>query len=415
MLALWLFACADPDADQRPDLLMISIDTLRPAELGWFGGEAETPAIDALLGESLVLADHHSCSNWTYASVACAATGRSTVSLGVIPIQRGEITPLEGAHRQGAEALKAAGWSTTLVSSNVFLGPVTNTHLGFDEVLSLDEEPAEIVTGVALERWAAAPGPRFLHAHYIDPHEPYAPPGEFLGALDALAPLVGYDLGAPSGYEGLRRDWAGLDEGTRALAREHLLARYRGELAYVDEQVGRLLDEAALEGAAVALWTDHGEQIFERGDLGHSWTVHREENDALLAIRGPGVPAGVIEAPTVHQDLWPSVLPFLGVEGALGEGVAAWRAGADRALHLLRHRDDGARMALVRGEHKMMYGWYWEGEAEKRLYAADDPGESRDLYDPADPLVEELWGLMTPELERVLALYGDRSAPAPGP
>jgi hypothetical protein len=155
------------------------------------------------------------------------------------------------------------------VISGESLAPGCGLEQGFESYLFkpaprkshvlLMETPAEETTRQALETVAGLPRDRpfFLWVHYFDPHHPYAPPDRFL----------------------------------------HRNADpYDGEVAYVDEQIGRLMDgldgEGRLKNTLIAVTSDHGEGLGEHGEATHAFFLFDSTLKVPLIVKGPGIPGG---------------------------------------------------------------------------------------------------------------------------
>ena len=101
---------------------------------------------------------------------------------------------------------------------------------------------------------------------------------------------------------------------------------YDGEITYLDQHVGRLLevvDEQTDRPVTVLLAADHGERIYNKRSRGHG-TDHSEDNIRVpLLAKGPGFPAGEIDAPTGANDLMPTVLDVTATPGPAGlDGIS---------------------------------------------------------------------------------------------
>jgi len=399
-------------AQTPTNVLFLSIDTARPDALGFFGGAADTPNLDALLGESLVMARHHSCSGWTYPSMVCATSGRSALDMGYT-IQMESLRPLPTDAVLPTDQLEEMGWRTKLITTNGYVGAHTAFGLHYGDVDGLLTEPAEVVQEVArwsLSKMVDSGDPWVLHAHFIDPHSPYAPPAGYADLSD-LAP-IDYDLDFPEEYGRVSKDWPRLDEDTRSLIAEHMERRYLGELAYLDDQMGELLGEVEASGlsesTAVVVMTDHGEQFWEHGEHGHGASLHREENAALAAIRWPGVAPEVWTGATTHQDIWPTLFHWMGLDPLEDfTGTPFGLAEDDRPVPILRLKSEGGFAGLIQGDAKLLYTWTEDGEVEQRLYdLGADPAETRDLMDQEPDLAAELRAALEPTLQRAVELGG---------
>jgi arylsulfatase A-like enzyme len=295
-LALLVASCAEPP--QARLLLLATVDTLRADELGAYGSALGlTPRLDELAGRCSVFEAAYAPAPFTLPSVAALLTGRYPEELG---IWSNESAVSETAPTL-AEALRERGWRTGAVVSNFVLRAGSGLARGFDRyddvyeseevVRRWPERVAEDATDAALdllERFVADAEERvFVWVHYQDPHGPYDPPAgrrerhlarerEAAGGRRRLP--VGDDhsgLGAIPGYQYL--------SGRREVA--YYRAGYRGEIEYVDEQVGRLLDAVEALGMAeqtvVVFAADHGESLGE-DDV---WFAHGEHlTDAQVRV-----------------------------------------------------------------------------------------------------------------------------------
>jgi len=403
----------------RPkNVLMIVLDTARPDWFGRYDGRASTPNLDALLADSFVLENHRSCSDWTWPSVLCAQSGRSETELDFITdgSALSEVPPASIVMAE--DVLRDAGWYTAMVSSNSFFSEDAKTAVGFERQENRFGEPASLITASALsllDGIAAQDAPWYLHLHYFDPHTPYSPPDEYLTGLDELDP-ISYDLGQDYTHAVLNKAWHGLDEATRALVLAHMELRYAGELSYFDDQIDQVLDRAEalglLDDTLLVFWTDHGEQLFENGSWGHD-QLYDVENRAIVSIKAPALAPGTWSGPTLHQDIWPTILDAmeLPTQPDFSGAVLGWRP-ADDPRFAMRYLGDQTQLTIEREGKKLYYRW----SGAKEFYdLSADPGEQTDLYDAADPDVIALWELMEDEISAILAIKPDYEPVNPGP
>lgn len=424
LLLLLIVACNNRPAEPLPaprgafpvwtgeaprDLIVLSIDTLRRDRLGSYGGPPQ-PFLDDLAARSARLDAHRSCSNWTWASVLCAQTGRDNISSGSIPSMGGEAIGPEVPTL--ATALAAAGYSTHLASANPLFSTDNQTAAGFGEVHDLEGAPLlDLYDALDLPET----GPLYLHLHAFEPHAPYDPPERYLEGLEDLPPIR-WDLSTKADHYDMTRSWLGMVEEEREAVRQHLDLRYAGELRWLDDQLAELWstlgDEGWLEDALVLLWSDHGEQFWEHGQQSHGYALHPEETDAIAWFWTPSVLPVAWTEPTTHADLAPTVLGALGLPALPGQtGQVVGEASPDRALFGLSDARVGVVQSVRQGDLQLHYWW----SGSKQLYdLASDPGEQVDLYDPEDPRVAELWELLRAELERARPLVDARPVD-PGP
>ncbi len=400
------------------NLLIVSVDTLRRDHVGFYAGGGTTPNLDGVLAESVVLQDLRGCSNWTYSSLLCLFSGRSTVDLGAEPVTNDpqaaevpydtELMPLW---------LSEAGFRTVSVTGSPFLSDDTGTVTGrwFDRVVYDDwGSSSDFPTGdwtvdqalVEAESLMAEPDERFyLHVHFMDPHSPFAAPDSYRAGLTELDPIP-YDLTNASDYGQAQRDYNSLSTEEKTLLISHMDVYYRGDVMYMDEQLGRLwqgLDElGALEDTLVLFWSDHGEQYWEHHQVGHGASLYQEENRALGAFWARGLDAASLSMPAAHQDLTPTLMEALGLPlRSEFTGLPLQDISADRVRFGFRYNIDiPARFMATAGDQALLYS----SDGKKFFYDVDlDPEELVDLYSAKDPELRALWDALDPEIDRVAA------------
>ena len=273
-----------------PNLLLVTIDTLRADHVGAYGAvEARTPVLDRLAAEGTRFSTAIASAPLTLPSHASILTGLYPPHHGV---RYNGISRLRPSFETLTERLRDAGYATGAVVGSTVLAGKYGLDQGFehydDDTQSRGdpaERPASEVTDAALAWLEHAERPFFLWVHYYDPHELYAPPAPF--------------------------------------AERFADRPYDGEVAYVDAELGRLLDslvaQGKLEETLIAVTSDHGESLGEHSELTHSYSLY----DAVLAVplvfRGPGVPpARVVEGVVRTVDIAPTLSSLLGLQ-PLGE------------------------------------------------------------------------------------------------
>ncbi len=174
---------------------------------------------------------------------------------------------------------------------------------------------ADVSTARALEWLALQPRtPFLLWVHYFDPHYPWTPPASYASRFDpgyVWSPDDVYDGSWRTYYAYAAGEWAPQPENVR-----HLRAMYAGEVAYADEEIGRLL--SALEDAGLSATTlvvvtaDHGESFGEHDEWLHGNGLYDHGLRVPLIIAGPGVPAGARFDQLARQvDVLPTILELL--------------------------------------------------------------------------------------------------------
>ena len=339
LAAAGLCACGPGTPQHPPSIAVISIDTLRADHLSCYGYWRPTPHIDAICRDGIRFEEAHATAPWTLPSHMSLFTGRFPASHGVDEEDR-TLGPGIGLL---TEALSRAGFRTGGFVSNGYLGEAYGFARGFDEYALVAyrnhaRDPAEIVRGDAVvDRalgWLSRQGsdrPVFLFVHMMDPHYPYRAPSPYAGRYSA-----GYsgavDGSTASVVANLRRRMPRADL-------EHLIDLYEEEIAWVDTQVGRLVDALRKrpDGArtVVLLTSDHGEEFKEHGSLGHGLTLYREQSHVPLILSQPtsGSSGQQVSAPVRLVDVAPTLAEIAGLDPA--DPFVAGLSG----VSLLRHLD----------------------------------------------------------------------------
>jgi arylsulfatase A-like enzyme len=346
-------AARQPRADaRRPNVLLLGIDTLRADELGPWGRKPSlSPAIDRLAGESDVWLDAFSTVNATNPSFASMMTGLYAKNHGVYDLQ----TPLPREHTTLAERLAAAGYDTLAILSAHHLGD-HNSGLGqgFADVTLADEHfAAELAVDMTID-WLAGHAPPaggrpfFAWVHLFDPHTPHTPPRPFADGLRpaAVAGLAPVRLWVPFRTPGPRRFDEPVLGGNRDL--------YDGEVAYLDRQVGRLLDwldsRGLLAGTLVVLVADHGENVGDHGILFRHIGLFDSTTHVPLLIRWPGRSREGRRIRGLVQtiDLFPTLLAAAGLPVPPQDGVDLRRLAARGGRRAVFAEHSGKSGLMVR-------------------------------------------------------------------
>lgn len=356
----------------RPDVVLVSIDTLRADHLGAYGRSPTlTPQMDRIAREGVVFTRGLASSPWTVPSVASMMTGLPTVRHGGgRPLSAGftfRRSPLEGRFTTLAERFAAAGYRTRAVVANAFLQAESGMAQGFEEFATpsggammasfMRDLPLTrlIVAFTPPEKWGdyRAQGltdtalrwldetdarPLFLWVHYMDPHTPYqadpalldpAVMGEMMSQEHPTLREDGTVIGETFAATDLVRSGS-LWLGPRDRAR--LQAIYAGEVAYTDTHVGRLFEalraRAAKRGVVAALTADHGEEFWDHGHFEHGHDYYREVTWVPLVFWGTGrVPAArTVESVAGLVDVAPTLVALAGLEAMVPEALDEGRS-----------------------------------------------------------------------------------------
>ena len=344
-----------PGAAAGRDVVLVTLDTTRPDRLGLYGNDAiETPTLDRLGREGVVFSK-------AVATAASTLPAHASILTGLYPHGHGaranSIFKVDATRPTLAEVLAAHGYDTAAFVSSFALDARFGLDRGF---ASYDDEmahPSKFI-GFAERRgdetteraiaWLRSPRarPYFLWVHYYDAHTGYDPPEPY--ASRSANP-------------------------------------YDGEIAFMDAQLGRLLDaaEAASRRAPLVVVTaDHGEALGEHGEATHAYLVQEATLQIPWILRADGVlPGGRrIDARASQVDLMPTVLSLLGIDAPAGLHGSGWTRAPDPDRAVLAETVEGRvnfgwrrLSALYLGDTKLVSG------AGPALYdLARDPTESQD-------------------------------------
>jgi choline-sulfatase len=272
----------------RPNILLITIDTLRADRIGAYGYKlAATPHLDKLSSEGVRFDDATAHAPLTFPSHAAILTGRYAGSLGIRLNGMGEVPPTASTL---AERLKAAGYRTGAVVASAVLNGNYGLSQGFDDyddrIAAGDSDVIAVVdvqrtadrVSDAAARWISAQpsgSPWFLWVHYYDPHLPYAAPAKFTAAM----PNRPYDA----------------------------------EISYTDSQIGQMLASVDRGRTAIVVTSDHGEALGDHDELDHGLFLYDATLHVPLIVTAPGLTPRVVPEQVRLVDLTPTLTALAGV------------------------------------------------------------------------------------------------------
>ncbi len=408
-------AAAPPAPPARPNLILVTLDTTRADHLGAYGyGRPTSPAIDRLAADAVLYTNATTTSTWTLPSHASLFTGRFPKSHGARLDRQGRLSlaqavsgpaaivglrarPLTADQPTLAGILRDAGYATAAVVGGPWMKRLFGLGAGFQhyddaEITEVAGRLARQVTDAAIAWLDGHAGERFfLFLNYYDPHGPYSDP-------DWLA----QEFLPPGQYVFPEPENPSL---------EYVRATYDGEIRYMDQHLGRLLDHLRARGLYDAAWivvtADHGELLGEEGRRGHGLSLYQGELRIPLLVKPPrgSAPPGREDQRIQLTDLLPMLLARLGLPpppGVQGRAEPEERPPTFAEVSPLATALSGWR-AWFGGPFKLL----WSSRGEHELYqVAADPEETRDL---AGKEATRL-GALVAELE---AFYAALPEPAP--
>lgn len=317
----------EQSADQN--ILLVTIDTLRGDALSSYGGQAETPNLDAL-------ASHGARFTFAHAHAVVTLVSHTSILTGQLPYEHGMRDNSGYRVKDGtatlATRLKALGFSTGAfiggfpLTKRFGLTPGFDTYddqmpeLRGDVTFSMPERRADEVVTRAVAWIGRQPGKFFSWVHVFDPHSPYRPPAEFAAKYSAQP--------------------------------------YYGEVAFVDQALQPLFERLSTlpRPTTVIVTADHGESLGEHGEATHGMfayesTLHVPLIIARISPRQSRSARGVVvDAPVRHMDIVPTVLDILGAKadpslaGSSLRGLIGSGSGPDRPSYF-----EAMTYNLVRG------------------------------------------------------------------
>jgi arylsulfatase A-like enzyme len=403
--------------DPRPNLILLSIDTLRRDHLDVYGYLRETAPFlrEHLAGDGVVfdgLVAEATTTDPSHMTMLTSLPAR------VHGVTRSVLNTLAVPVTTLAEALRAQGYRTAAITEDGPLAHNRGFEIGFDAYRENGSSgwllPAGRVEDTFRQArdWLGRNGDRpfFLFLHTFQVHAPYAPPAAYHALFDEAGPVG------------------------RTPAQRRTIVAYDREIRYVDDQLAELVRFADREGRARdTIWvvlSDHGEQFWEHGELGHGTLPYEEVLRVPLIVRGPGVAHGVRRAEVLHHlDLMPTLLELAGApvpQQAQGRSFAALlRAGAPTdawptrplasAGWILPAPFEAPALVLRLGTEKLMRlkapgGWH-----EQSFDLASDPHEERPRADANPALRAALDANQRASETLRAALEASALGPEPGP
>jgi len=409
LFSLFSLLCACNHQPDRANVLLITIDTLRADHLGCYGYERGTsPNLDRFAEESVKFEN-------VYCPLPATAPSHASIFSSLYPHKHGVVANgwvLAEHHTTLAEIFKRNGYMAAAFVSSF---PV-DSRFGLDQGFDLYDDrfdKAEATTS-HIRQWAGheikegfdrragitaakavewlkshAQKPFFLWVHFFDPHAPYDPPKPFdtLFIENTDTPM------------------------------ERIIARYDGEIRFVDREIRRLLDgidTLELKDNTLSIITsDHGEGLGQHNWMAHGVYIYEEQMRLPLLIRFPGkIPPGKrIEAPIQSIDIAPTLLSLLNLsppEAFQGRDLSSWILSETKSdepadiyferMHYhgrsdyfsktqyqLTKTDDititGEKIGVI--HNRMKFIWAPEENTEELYDLEKDPGEMVNLADTA--------------------------------
>ncbi len=358
-----------------PNVLIVSLESMRWDHLGLSGyARPLTPNIDSLARRGVYFPRAYSQGTWTRPSIASTFVSAFQSTHRV----RGNPDSLSERFQTLAEIFRGRGYRTYGWSNNANISAAFGFAQGFDEYNALIGKDPKIVA--SLKAAFHAPSRPFLaFVHLMGTHWPYHSSKEF-DRYDRHKDAVSITAD----------NWTEINQGMVTLTPEdveHNLALYDGAIQEVDARVGEVMgflnDAGLARNTIVVIMADHGEEFYERGRVGHGWSLADTLIRVPLVIAGPNLPEGrVVDIPVSNVDLLPTLSRLaLASTPAFAQGrdlgpIIAGKAGDD-GHPVFSESGDGS--AIVSGEWKLIE----RGRRNEFYNILKDPQEDEDRIDDA--------------------------------
>ncbi len=346
-LGLGLLPGKPESGDGHANVLLITADTLRADYCGVYGGPAPTPALERLAANGVNFTQCKTLAPWTVPSICGMFSSKYPPSISVEAgasereLETASYFKLAGYWQDPDSATSVNrfsqdGYVTAAVCGNGILADqrwlledfherlmFSTTWCFYDEYAGQVPIVADSISLLAPELLPLHTGdttaiavrfakrflarkrgePFFLWVHFFDPHAPYTPPVRFYGP------------GAPDSEKPLPQN---VFDGSDDLTREEARALYLGEIRYVDEGVGEILDALDAHGLTdstyVCFSADHGEEFWDHEGQGHGHSLFDELLHVPLIMSGPGIVPATIDKPVSSIHTVATLLDLAGLD-----------------------------------------------------------------------------------------------------
>jgi arylsulfatase A-like enzyme len=399
----------------RPNILLVMTDSSRRDTLRCYGNPiAVSPNLDRLAAQGIRFEQAHTTAPVCMPARCSLLTGTHTPTHGCVEngiARRPDLVTLP-------EVLRSAGYHTVMIGKTHFGGPATfdvSRPLHGEKGASVQDEYAEHLAAHGYARATRHPNPvpedLFCDAFLVDrtieeidrhresgddrpffamcslpsPHSPLDPPGEWAGLFDDVElPPLNYQSGEEENWPEHLRALIG-PHGVEGSSDPEVIDRqrrlYMGLAAYVDAQVGRLLDHLERTGlrqnTLVVFTSDHGQQYYDHG-FNDKHNFYDESWRIPLLMSWPGVlPAGETAGFAMTHDITATFAAVAGASAPTLQGIDLTGSTVRNCATSVVHR----ALALATTRWKLEY--YPETGRGRLFDRIADPAEQHDLWDRA--------------------------------
>lgn len=314
------------------NVIILSIDTIGD---NWIGS-GNTPNLDAVLTDAVVLQNHNCSAAWTPPCSASWVAGSQATDLGLDIYGFGNagsgFNLVPDSRTLLPEVLQDNGYTTYMLTENSLFGDGTNTDQGIDLYVNSDVTSGKGTLTADVATFAAqvaalnvGGGPFMAWFHVMAPHTPYIDPdqdsGLYAACTDGKPALPsGVSLYDDKMSEVIAAAWGSYSASTQDNIVDQVTCAYAAQVAWTDEMVFKnlwqeLSSSGAFHNAVVVLVSDHGEELNDhKGEWGHNGPAYGVLNHVLGAFWAPDIAPQAIVTPTNHGDCAPTLLEALGLD-----------------------------------------------------------------------------------------------------
>ena len=307
----------------RPNIIFITLDSLRADHLGCYGYKRNTSSnIDLLSTKGVKFTQAITQSSWTTSSISSLITS-------LYPnhefIEQGYISK----HQPNLiRILKNSGYSTVLFSGNFPIISITFEDIKIDfDIFNVISDKADKILQLAID-WLEKlrKTPFFLWIYLEEPHWPYTPLSNYYNDFITDNLYVHKNISI-SKDDGIHNEYYSFGVIPKCVAEHgitdtaYYIAKYDGEIKFADEQIGKLLDllhkKNIENNTIIILFSDHGESLGEHNFyFNHSHYLYEELiRVPLLVIFPKKIPKNkIIQQPVRLIDIYPTVLDIVGIK-----------------------------------------------------------------------------------------------------
>jgi len=389
ILALFGQGACSKKSDKIPNVLLISIDTLRADHLGYNGYYRDTsPFLDGLARTGVSFQEAISSSPWTLPSHTSLLTGLYPKNHGV----KDENTHIPPGIILLAEYFRANGFSTEGIVNSVYLSERYGFGKGFDNFRYIPENyGAEFVIEAALSYLQTKKKNRFfLFLHFYDLHSDYSPGPDYKNLFNVNK--GGRVPATTAALQGFRKGQIKITSSDM----EYIVGLYDAEIRELSDKLeiffNKLKTLNVLENTLVIITSDHGEEFLDHGGVLHGRTLYDELIRVPLIFWGPGIPAGTTVREQVELiDIMPTLLELNGfslkteLDGQSFAGLLNGRGESRNIRAAFAEADhnntENDIKRMIRADGYKLYFDRLTG-IRKMYHLVSDPLEKKNLYNP---------------------------------